>query len=114
MGESCFWCGASTDLARDHVIPSSFYQNKRSFDHGNLVISCKECNSLAGDKVFPSPFHKANYLRKKLKKRYEALLRTKDWYPEELEELSYGLRRVVEESIAQRDHIRARLKNLAL
>lgn len=54
----CAYCGVIAE-ARDHVVPISFNQinRKRAFNKkqkDNLVETCTECNTIAGDKIFSS------------------------------------------------------------
>ncbi len=45
-GHQCQYCGTSTDLTLDHVLPKS-RSGKSSWD--NLTTACKRCNSRKGD-----------------------------------------------------------------
>ncbi len=45
-GQECQYCGATTDLTLDHVLPRS-RGGKSSWT--NLVTACKSCNSKKGD-----------------------------------------------------------------
>lgn len=51
FGSKCVYCGAETDLVTDHAIPIS---RRKLGEHrlGNLVPSCKACNSRKSDKDF--------------------------------------------------------------
>lgn len=45
-GAECRWCGTTSALTKDHVVPvSAGGENKLS----NLQVLCRECNSLKAD-----------------------------------------------------------------
>lgn len=52
--KECIYCGSKTDLAREHIVPKSFYENERCPECDviqaihNQVWSCKKCNSEKG------------------------------------------------------------------
>lgn len=109
--KSCAYCGApATD--REHVFPRAYIQRMQA--EGTIISqvivpSCRECNSLASDRVFPSKAAKARYIGARIAERHASLLATPDWAPKEIAELGYTLRMAVKATLAQRDAVRARL-----
>lgn len=48
-GGACVYCGATTNLTVDHVVPVSKGGRRRSWD--NVVTACVRCNNKKGDKT---------------------------------------------------------------
>lgn len=109
--DACAYCGApATD--REHVYPRAYIQRMQAEGKvipQTIVPSCRECNQLAGDKVFRSKAAKARFIGSKIAERHAAILETPDWSTEEIAELGYALRTAVRTMLAQRDAVRARL-----
>lgn len=89
----CAYCGILAE-DEDHVIPTS-YVNKLSFfdmtalkDCLIIVPSCKECNNLAGNKVFNSFIEKREYIQNKIKNIYLDIIKFPEWEDEEINDLS--------------------------
>lgn len=110
--QPCTYCGSFSNLQRDHVIPVSSTGVPRNYSLGELVPTCGECNALLGDKMFTTVPTRAAYLLGVYPRRYRKILALPEWDPEELEELSYGLRDVVERGLKEREYIKQRLENL--
>ena len=50
-GEACVWCGSKLFLALDHYRPHARGGDNEA---GNLVTSCRSCNSRRGDRSAPA------------------------------------------------------------
>ena len=69
----CTYCGEDA-TTKDHIIPVSFYTaNKRSgrnftplYNRDNLVDSCQQCNSIAGNKIFDNVDEKRDFIQQRL------------------------------------------------
>lgn len=117
LSNRCAYCGIYADT-RDHVIPVSFMYNNRpdNYKHqyliNNIVTACRECNSLASNKVFDNFIEKKKYLTGKIEERYKNLINYPKWEKEELEELEGYLKRSVENSIQAQEFIKMRIEHL--
>lgn len=113
----CVYCGMIADTI-DHVIPRAY--RRMVEEHGGWrsrfpgvpdeVPACGECNTLAGDHVFPTLAQKREYIHSQLERRYKSALGTPHWSKEELAELGPGLRTAVVGSLELAGVIRARLR----
>lgn len=100
---SCFYCG---ELAteKEHVVP------RHTKYPTWVVLSCRECNNLAGRETHVSVLEKMDSIRSLRGKRYRKLLRSPEWTVDELEELSYNLRTSIEAQMRARDIVKTQLK----
>lgn len=95
---SCVYCGCFAN-SRDHFIPFSYNHSGKRFDNfkqdkENIYPACSECNSIAGNKIFDTIEEKRLYIQLRLQKKYSKILKNYAvWEKEELEELSYKLRK---------------------
>ena len=85
---ACIYCGNTTSLTRDHVIPVSWTGFKRSYQVGDTVKCCRECNTILGDKPFFSVSKRANYLASRYARKYRRIIRHPVWEDEEIQEMS--------------------------
>lgn len=98
--EKCFYCGEDADT-KDHIIPVSFYYSgKRKGRHltaeygkENLIASCRECNSIAGNKVFDDVYEKKDFIQQRLKFKYKKVINLPFWSEEEIKEMGSSLRK---------------------
>ena len=100
--KKCFYCGEYA-TEKDHIIPVSFYwsgkrkRHNRYFIKGygkdNLIDCCRECNSIAGNKVFTYVDDKREYIQERLKTKYRKVINMPFWSDEEIKELGYNLRK---------------------
>jgi 5-methylcytosine-specific restriction endonuclease McrA len=44
----CHYCGSTSDLTRDHIVPRS---RGGSLEPDNIVYACRSCNSAKGDRT---------------------------------------------------------------
>lgn len=111
--DKCTYCGFGADLEREHVIPAVWYSH-RSFDPNKqwIVAGCRQCNLLAGSHMVFSVPEKAKYLYKRYKSRFSKILKTPIWTPEELREVDYKLRVVIEEAQIQKVMLSRRVEHL--
>jgi hypothetical protein len=98
----CFYCGENaTEI--EHVIPQRLEYPTWT------VMSCRECNSLAGGEAFVSALDKARYIRDRRERRYRDLLRMPEWDDEELQEMGPTMRRSIRTHQRARDIVRCQL-----
>lgn len=110
----CEYCGSTLSITRDHVIPISWSGLKRNYSVGDTVKCCMECNSMLGAKPLFCITGRASFLIGEVSKKYKNSLSTPDWSEDDLNDLSYSLRKKVISSIKERDFIKARLANLVI
>ncbi len=109
---ACGYCGSTVSITRDHVIPSSWARESRSYRDGDTIRCCRECNSVLSDIALFSVESRANYLISEYIRRYDAAIRTPNWSDEELAELDYSLRAKVESARFEKEFIMRRLSHL--
>mgnify|MGYP001613672329 CR=1 FL=1 len=85
---ACIYCGNTTSLTRDHVIPCSWSGFKRSYQAGDTVKCCRECNTLLHAKPFFSISKRANYLANRYTTKYRKIINHPIWRDSEIKEMS--------------------------
>ena len=85
----CFYCG-EYGREKEHVIP------RRVSLPTWTVLSCRECNSLAGGDALTSVLEKLQAIRAKRAKRYAKLLKMPKWDEDELADITGRLRKTIE------------------
>lgn len=110
--EACTYCGMPADT-RDHVIPRAARGAVAPdvlLRVPDTVPCCRECNSLAGDRIVcESVAEKREEIQFLLRLRYRRLLALPDWGSEELAELGPAMRRSVRARLRERDTVLERL-----
>lgn len=112
----CAYCGArATD--REHVVPRSFFgdhrKNIRLYGKlGNIVMSCRECNLMAGAIAFRNFYEKKEYILGRLEKRYRKIIKSEDWELEEIDALQGRVKEYVYFCEMFKKQLSARLENL--
>ena len=109
----CHYCGDWYDC-RDHVIPVSYTHIRRAFKGCKTVPACTMCNSLLSSFLFASMEERSAYLFDKYQSRYRRVLKLPVWTEQEVSELDYGMRSVVEGQQHAKRIVMAKLANLAL
>lgn len=107
--KKCYYCGDDAET-KDHIIPISYYYSgKREGRHltakygkENLIDCCKECNSLASNKVFNNVEAKKEYIQDKIWNKYKKIINMPEWTDEELNELEGYLRKSIKIKILAR------------
>lgn len=96
----CSYCGEYAD-SWDHVVPVSYRAENRSLikKRDNAVPCCRECNTLLGNCFNHSVSTRAEYLIKKLKKKYKSIIRMPKWGEDELEDISGDFSRQIRASM---------------
>lgn len=109
----CTYCAADSALVREHVIPA-VYLGFRSYDGERqwIVTACETCNKLAGPSVHFSIPDKAAYLVRRYKTYFKKVLSVPAWSEEELEEMEYKFRVLIEESLVARNVVLRRIQQL--
>lgn len=93
----CAYCGLPAD-SKDHVPSLSFVAEMGTmhcFDNKIplvLVPSCRECNSILGNKLLPTFEERRHFIAKKLKTRYGKYARLRKWDFDEIAEIGRGLK----------------------
>jgi len=92
--KKCVYCGEDANTT-DHVIPISYYysgerKNKHltsEYGKENLVDCCRQCNSIAGNKVFNNVEEKRKYIQERLTEKYKKVINMPFWSEEELKQM---------------------------
>lgn len=109
---ACVYCGNTTSLGRDHVIPVSWARGYRDYRPGDTVICCDECNSVLGDILLFSIESRADYLYNKYLVRHRKAINMPEWTEEEILDKDYGLQKKIRGGLAEKRFILARLRHL--
>lgn len=113
----CTYCGVPADTL-DHTIPQSVVN--AAADAGLslaalsrvrylVVPACRECNSLLGDRVFPTLSERRTAVKRMLRRRYYADLGMPSWDEAEIAELGPNMQHEVRVGLEKQRIIRARL-----
>jgi hypothetical protein len=99
----CVYCGEpATD--KEHVIPR-FWGGDRY-----TVPSCRECNQMAGPKLFGSLNERRAFIEGQVKRKYKRLVNSPEWDRDEIKSLDYTLRVAVQASEDARKVVISRLE----
>jgi hypothetical protein len=112
--KNCTYCGSVWDLGRDHVIPTSYLRTKRAFRGDWCVPCCSECNSLLGAELLFNVPDRAAWVHELINRKYRTLLCSLQWDQDEIDELGYNLKIVVEGEKARRAEMLRRLAHLEI
>ncbi len=116
----CYYCGQEANTI-DHVIPRSLLKHLAAIGDAKItdsilgrrilkVPACKECNCLLSDSVQNTVQERKKYLKTKLKRRYQKILRIPEWREDELEEMGNNMRKYIEGALQQKMIIKQRLE----
>jgi hypothetical protein len=108
---ACIYCGDTTQKTRDHVVSISWSGHKRSYDKGDIVDCCRECNQMLGNVPIHSISGRASYLAARLEEKYRKIFKMPKWDSDEIEELSTHLAKMVKASINMKEYIAARISH---
>lgn len=111
--EHCIYCGDYYQC-RDHVIPVSYNQVYRDYKHGATVYCCNECNSLLSNKAYFTIQDRASYLLEAYRKKRWKEITFPEWRINEVKELGYNLRTMVERSLKLKSLYLSKLENIEL
>jgi hypothetical protein len=109
-----YYCGEPADSI-DHVIPRNALARIAVVDpydiHNRVLVvdSCRECNCLIGGKWFDSLQERKDYLKTKLRKRYQKFIDLPDWTDHELSVLGYALADLIRKGMARKRKVKQRL-----
>lgn len=111
----CSYCGQPAQ-ALDHVIPlsvasSEARKNGSLTNRKTCVPCCTECNSVLGNKAFYTVGARAGYLAKRYPSRYKKLLRFPPWSSEELQDVGYTLRHIIDQDTKAKHETRLRIEH---
>lgn len=106
---ACVYCGDTTQRTRDHVIPVSWSGLKRSYAKGDIVPSCRECNTMLGNIPIHCVSGRAAYLAEKLQNKYRKILMMPEWDCDDLSELSSNLNKMIMSAQDMKKYIASRI-----
>lgn len=109
FGSSCVYCGDYAEVY-DHLLPISKYSSDAKKELMVKVPACFECNALANDYSPKSFEDKKQYIHNKIRHKYNNLLNTPNWEPNELKKLKGKLKKHITKSIELKNHILRRLE----
>lgn len=108
----CTYCGLPADT-RDHVIPQAARGSvppEWLLACPDTVPACRECNSLANDRiVVRSVDEKRDEIHELLRRRYRKLLAKPDWDSTALRTMGPAMRRQIRATLHRRDVLLQRL-----
>lgn len=110
----CAYCGyPATDT--EHVTPKSLSATAHElgimhYGQQYTVPSCRECNSIAGKKLFICVTEKRAYIQKRLAGKYKKLLRLPDWTEGDMDGMADNLKGMIRRSMAHKRMIERRLR----
>jgi hypothetical protein len=108
----CVYCGQRA-TTWDHFVPYSVaaaLMEVVKVTGRYLLPACRECNQLAGSRVYRTVAQKRRYIQRRLIDRYYALYDLPSWSQDELSELGYNLRTYVEANKQSHEWIRERVQ----
>lgn len=93
----CFYCGLPAPTV-DHVPPlnkvADLLMEYESLKYIK-VPACQECNGIASDFPHIDIYERQEYIKKKLKKKYQKYIKSMDWEEDEIEQLGYRMKQQV-------------------
>jgi hypothetical protein len=110
--KACVYCGARA-TSKDHFVPISVVSliaDALDYVSGKVLVPCcGECNSLAGDHVFPTIAAKRRFIHVKLRKRHKRLLEMPQWTDAQLDEMGYALSDFIRSGLERKQWLIERL-----
>src|SRR6266478_8549647 len=114
-GGMCVYCGQSAS-SLDHFVPKSMIRALadtiepiKRISGLVLIPACRECNSIAGARIFRTVGMKRRYIQKRLKQKYRKFLQLPNWSENETAELGSALAKHVHAGINVRTWIESRI-----
>src|SRR5262245_41797174 len=115
----CKYCGMPATSV-DHVVPQSLLEVQRlamgAIDWRQMIQArfltvpcCHECNSVLGNRVYPTLADRKAAIKKRLRRKYARLLSSPRWVDSELDDLGPGMRGYVSRHRVKREEIEQRL-----
>ena len=110
--KKCYYCWDDATTI-DHIVPVSYYYSwKRKSLHltstywkNNLIDCCRECNSIAGNKVFDDIEEKKLYIQDRIRNKYKKLINMPNWTDDEINELTWTLKKEIKIQVLARKWI---------
>jgi len=110
-GSRCLYCGEKA-TCRDHFLPISI----NAALHGNvprrlkvLIPSCRECNAIAGARIFKSFGAKRKHIQNELRRKYARLLAAPSWTGGEVSALGRELQERVQWHLKKKHRLEQRV-----
>lgn len=113
VNSACEYCGITTSLTRDHVIPVSYTSETRTYAVGDTIRCCSECNYALGNKAIFNVESRAEYLINAYQYKYRKVLSQERWSEIELDDMSEEFKRSIRASEDLRKIVTKRLSNLS-
>lgn len=100
---SCAYCGERA-VCLDHVIPRAFLSpaKRTGKEPGFRVPSCKQCNSILGDRIFKNLVERKAFIHDRLEVKLEKWAYCEEWTEKEMKKLGPGLRSKIDVAMARR------------
>ena len=73
------------------------------------VFACKPCNSVLGNRLYQTIRERREAVKSHLRRKYRRLLKSAPWSDEDLDELGYTLRTLIEHRMELKKQIEQRL-----
>lgn len=110
---SCYYCGALA-TSEDHTTPVAMLENiglmsSLERPEPQIVPACQSCNSMLGDRYFPTITERVDFVKLRLVQKHAELLRAPFWSDEEMDKLKGGLKGKVQRKQWQRDEVVERI-----
>lgn len=74
-----------------------------------IVPCCKECNCFLGARLYPTLRERKQALKDSLRRHYKRILKMPEWKEEDLAELGYSLRSMIENNLKIKASVLIRL-----
>lgn len=101
--EICFYCGEPAS-DKEHVVPKSLVG-----ENTDKVWSCRECNNIAGAKVFDDIYEKREFILIALERKYSKIINIPNWDDNEIVEMGWKLKKQIRSDMEKKKWIRKRL-----
>jgi hypothetical protein len=102
------YCGDPADTV-DHLLPRSWTGDGYARSVVETVPSCKQCNSILGDRCGPDIDERRAYVQERLAAKYANEIKTIDWTMDDLAELGPSLRTHICAGLIRKRWVQARL-----
>lgn len=109
---ACTYCGITTDITRDHVIPVSWRGFGRDYAAGDTIPACVECNCTLSDVPIFNVQDRSAYLVGRYKTKYKKLIMNPVWSEREISAMSCDFQSQIRSMMQEQQIINDRMINL--